>query len=390
MLESLKNIITTIKWSLLPAFLLLVGLCLYYMNTPYITELNNSVHITFFIITLLLLISMGIFNKFKPFYIALLTLISYITINYLKYKYNMEYLYSYEYQLLCALLPLNILFIYFIKQKLLFNNFSQYILIFIFSQISLSQHFGNIINRIPYIEINLNDISAYSMLIWISSLTTILIDVSRNETIEKYGIFYSTISIFLGLIYSSIPSGISTFYTTSSLILLCTSLLYIYHKYYHDSLNNVDSYNSYISHETSKLQDRLPFKYTVGIFSIDNRDKLEKVIGTNNLFKLEQMIVDCIYEFPHNISIYRYETTPELMIIFKNEIIKHAKEYAENIRHKIAASEFILSNNKKIKITISICLSEKTRLDYANNVAQRAHQGLQKAYRFNCNIVTVC
>ena len=45
---------------------------------------------------------------------------------------------------------------------------------------------------------------------------------------------------------------------------------------------------------------------------------------------------------------------------------------------------------KSIKITISVCISEKTRKDLdANEVTERTHNALQKNYRFNCNIVTI-
>ena len=101
------------------------------------------------------------------------------------------------------------------------------------------------------------------------------------------------------------------------------------------------------------------------------------------------MLVSHILKQPYNIEMYRYAAPNELIMVFKNEDAKHTMEYVDNIRHTIAASEFILSNGKNLKITISASVSEKTRLDLnATSVTTRAHNALQKAYRFNCNIVT--
>ncbi|MCI7421537.1 MAG: hypothetical protein MSS98_07740, partial [Alphaproteobacteria bacterium] len=103
----------------------------------------------------------------------------------------------------------------------------------------------------------------------------------------------------------------------------------------------------------------------------------------------EQMLVKRICEFPYGITIYRYIVPSELIMVFQNEDAKHTMEYAENIRHVIAAADFVFTNGKNLKITISISVSEKTRLDLnATDVTARAHNSLQKAYRFNCNIVT--
>ena len=101
------------------------------------------------------------------------------------------------------------------------------------------------------------------------------------------------------------------------------------------------------------------------------------------------MLVNRIREFSYDVTVYRYQVPSELIMVFKNEDAKHTMEYVDNIRHVVAASEFIFTNGKNIKITISASVSEKTRLDLnATSVTTRAHNALQKAYRFNCNIVT--
>ena len=79
--------------------------------------------------------------------------------------------------------------------------------------------------------------------------------------------------------------------------------------------------------------------------------------------ELEQMLVNRIREFSYDVTVYRYQVPSELIMVFKNEDAKHTMEYVDNIRHVVAASEFIFTNGKNIKITISASVSEKTRLD---------------------------
>ena len=62
-------------------------------------------------------------------------------------------------------------------------------------------------------------------------------------------------------------------------------------------------------------------------------------------------------------------------------------DYVEDIRRTLAGAEFIFYDKDSLKITVSICVSEKTRKDLnANEVISRAHIILQKANALNCNI----
>ena len=116
---------------------------------------------------------------------------------------------------------------------------------------------------------------------------------------------------------------------------------------------------------------------------------LFKIIGKEKIKNLEQLVVNSIIDMPYKLTLYRH-TEDELIMVFKNEDARHTKEYADNIRHNIAASEFILTGDKNLKITISVCVSEKTRKDRnAFEVIDRAHNALQKSYRYNCNVTTV-
>lgn len=382
---NLRYIMSTIKKSFLPAFLFACGMILFYAQNPYEENTSFSFHIAFYTVSFIGLSLLILINHSKPFFSFLTGVICYIALNWCKNKYGAAYISSIEYNWMCLILPLNLLIFYFLSPKKLQSRFSFYLLVFILAQLAFVQHFGDCIKALPNLDINFGAMPMEATAVWILILAPISIDISFKNTFITTGLFYADSCLFLGLMYSNTADGVTTFFLSFALILCCATFLGLYHQYNYDILENVGSYNSYLNRANNKF----PYKYTIGLFSIDNRDKLLKILGENKLQELEQMLVSHILKQPYNIEMYRYAAPNELIMVFKNEDAKHTMEYVDNIRHTIAASEFILSNGKNLKITISASVSEKTRLDLnATSVTTRAHNALQKAYRFNCNIVT--
>lgn len=382
---SLKYVMSTIKSSFFPAFLFAAGLVMFFAQNPYNFETSLSFHITFYSISVLGLALLILVNRSKPFFSYLIGTFCYIFLNLCKNKYGAEYQSSTEYLWLCFALPLNLLLFYFLEPCKLQSRRGFWFSVFLLAQPAFINHFGSIITHLPYLDINFGALPMEAAIVWIFVLVPLSIDISFKNTLLNTGLFYADCCLFMGFMYSDSASGTTTFFMSFSLILFWTAVFDLYHQYNYDVLENVGSYNAYLSHANNKF----PYKYTIGLFSIDNRDKLLKVIGERKIQELEQMLVKRICEFPYNIIIYRYLAASELIMVFQNEDAKHTMEYAENIRHVIAASDFVFTNGKKLKITISISVSEKTRLDLnATDVTARAHNSLQKAYRFNCNIVT--
>lgn len=381
--KNIRYTLSTIRNSFIPALIFATALIMYYAYNPYGQEYNTYLHIAFFIITTINLSLLYITNQSKPFFLILLSTICYITINNLKNTYGIEYIHSTEYLCISLFLPIYILILYYIPQRKLKQNYNKYLLIILFFQMALIQHYSHFINIIPYLNITIGTIPIIFLILWLILFVVLLINISTYNTLLNIGQFYTISSLFMGIIYPSI-SSLTTFFLCSSIISCYSIISELYHRYHFDYLENVGSFNSYLIHANTKF----PFKYTIAIFNIDNRDKLIKVIGNKKMQILEQLLVNKILEYPQDIAVYRYNEN-ELIIVFKNENAKHSIEYADTIRHDIAASEFILSHKTKIKITISICVSEKTRKDIdATEVTNRAHNALQKAYRFNCNITT--
>ena len=383
--ENLKYILSTIKNSFLPALFLLCGLVVYYIGNPYETGTLLFFHFSFLLVTALTIALLYIANRSKPMFTLLTGCVCYIVINHLKREYGDTFIFSPEFQCLCFALPLNIILLYYLPQSKLNTQRNIYVLLFLLLQAAILQHLCKFIKFIPYIDINVEAIPLWSCAIWTIALIPLIISASFKNTVLNTGMFYAAITLFMGLLYAQIPTGLTVFFLSFALILLCATILDLYRRYCYDSLENVWSKTRYLTHASAEF----PFKYTIALFAIDNRDKLSQAIGADKLQTLDQMIVNSIISMPYELTLYRYDDN-ELIMVFKNENARHAKEFADNIRHNIAASEFIFSNGKSLKITISVCVSEKTRKDRtAAEVTERAHNALQKNNHFNGNITTV-
>lgn len=382
---NLKYIFSTIKNSFLPALFLMLGLLMFYAENPYEEGLPLFFHYIFIAVTAITFSLLYIADRSKPLFSLLVGFVSYLIINSLKREYGDNFIFSYEFQCLCFFLPLNLTFLYFLPQVKLNTIRNTYLLLFLLFQACLLQHFGNFIKIIPHVDINIEAMPLWACAEWIIVLVIIMISSSYRNTHINTGLFYAYTTLAIGILYSATSSGLTTFFTSFAIILLCASVLSLYHHYHYDYLEHVGSKISYLNDARSKFL----YKYTVALFSIDNRDKLQQALGENKVRDLEQMVVNCILKMPYDLTLYRYNES-ELIMVFQNERAKHAKEFADNIRHNIAASEFITADGKNRRITVSICVSEKThKINKPDEVVQRAHDYLQKGHHFNCNITTI-
>ena len=383
--DNIKYIFSTIKSSFLPAVLLFLSLLLFYAENPYTEGLALTLHYLFLFFAAGTLLLLCIANQSKPFFSLLTGVVSYIIINQLKLQYGEDFVFSSEFRCLCFVLPLNLTLLYFMPPDKLQTARNKYLLLFLLFEAAVLSHTHQIFNHILHIEITLEAIPLWACMLWIVLLTPLAFNISFKNTIINTGQFYAATALFMGIIYSNTASGTTTFFLGFALILLCVTLLHLYRSYHFDYLENVGSRTAYTNHANSKF----PFKYTIALFSIDNRDKLVKAIGSAQCRVLDQMVVNKILEQPYALNLYRYNED-ELIMVFKNEDAKHVKEFADNIRRAIATTEFVFASRKSIKITISVCVSEKTRKDLnADEVTERTHNALQKNYRFNCNITTI-
>ena len=382
--NSIKYIFSTICGSFIPSMLLLSTLVFFYAQQPFEFPSAVLLHYLFLGISCFSLILLYIANQAKPFFTILLSLTAYLIINHLKMQYGASFTTTPEFQCLCFALPINLFILHMLPQTKLSANAGKFTLLVLLAEATFLQNTCGHMAQIPYIEITLEAIPLQAGAIWCVFLFLILITVCLKNTVFNTGQFYAGICIMMELIYADSTSGLVAFSFGSALILLSAVIIDLYKRYHYDHLEFVGSKNAYLSHAGSKF----PFKYTIALFSIDNRDKLLKIYGAKKVESLEQMVINKIRELPYELTFYRYNDA-ELIMVFKNEDARHTYEFAENIRRTIASLEFIFTSRKSLKITISICISEKTRKDLnASEVTDRAHNALHKNYRFNCNITT--
>lgn len=378
-----KYVMSTIKSSFLPAIIFAAGLCCFYAQNPYETFSVNFLHYAFLAISGFALCGLYTLNLSKPFFSLLCATICYFLISELKKANVDEYIFSPQYLWICFLLPFNLLLFYFIPQTRLKTKRNFYLFLGVLLQAALVENFGGFISQIPQINVMVESMPLYALIIWASAFIFLSLDISFKNTITNTGLFYADSCLMFGLIYSANTSGFVGFFFCFALIALITAILDLYKKYRYDILDNVSSYPTYLAHAANKF----PFKYTIGVFCVDNRDKILAELGYKYVKNLEQMLIDKITDMPYEISIYRFNSTHCIMV-FKNETAKRVMEYCENIRHDIAASEFIFPHNQTVKITISTCVCEKTRKDLnAAEVINRAYIKLKQHTKFNLNIL---
>lgn len=380
--NNVKYIFSTIKSSFIPAICFALGLLGFYAYYPYEQSSDYVLHYAFYSIAFISLGILYFVNRSKPFLTIMTGTVCYILLNKLKISLGANFNESAEYLWLCFLLPLNLAVFYFLPAGEIKNIRNFYLLLISLAEVVFVQKFGSFILQIPHIDIRFASMPMWAVIAWILFLVPMALDMSFRSTIVNTGLFYADMSLFFGLMYADTVSACTTFFFVFALILCLTAFLNLHHLYRYDYLEGVGSYQSYLAQAKSKF----PFKYTIGLLCIDNCDKIFEKTGKAKFRVLEQLIADKIKEFSYDIDVFRHQKN-ELILVFKNETAKQVMDYAEEIRRSFAGAEFIFTDKENLKITVSICVSEKTRKDLnASEVISRAHDTLQKANALNSNI----
>ncbi len=360
---------------------IVIAYCLVGQFTAQSTSLLHALFYTVNLATFLVLL---FFNQSKPaFYILSITL-GYIIINILKNTYGSEYLASPAYQNLCLFMLGNLLFFSLVPNRRLLSKSNFAFLLLICLQFSLGEHLTrhNIsLNLFSSIE---HGLSGLALILSGISLLILFAKMTLRGSLFDYGIFFATLCISLGVENSTTASGLSLFFTTATILLLYSLSRRLYSETYKDTLTGLDSRNSYII-QTKKF----PLKYSIGLISIDDYDKLASSFGRKAQNTFIKLIANQIQELEKEESIFRY-TDDEFIIVFRNMDKKETFNRLENIRRTIAAASFRYHPRRNpVKLTISAAVSEKKRSDADSfEVLQRAGKTLQKTRAFSHNVTS--
>ena len=376
-----RKTLTLCQNIIFPATFFCIAILLFYGLSTFSHEKLISLHISFYIFSSLSLLTLLYFNRQKLCFYIISIIICYILINLLK---NISTIPNNIIQNIFVLLPLNLLIFSQAPNYKLLSKISLYMLIFIFIEYSIIEKL--LINS--NLNISLLDSSSYflslSFILFIILNIVSLTQAIIQGTLISYAIFFSNLSIFIGIFYYGSATALALFFSLSVFLIFTSLCIDIYINTYQDTLTTLMTRKAFVN-QSSKF----PLKYTIGLVSIDDYDKLAYMFGKKRRNEIVKLIAQKLKSVEPDELLYRY-SPDQFIIIFKNEIKKDAYKRMENIRRQIAASSFELSGQKKTtKITISGCVSEKKRSDAnAIEVLVRANKTLQKALTFSHNLTS--
>ena len=356
----------------------------FYISGSFSETTNIVLHICFYLISLSSALTLLYFNQNKPIFFFLVIIVSYIFINLLKHTYNTEYISSSAYLNLSVLSPFCLLILYFFPEQPLLRRNNIWILLGLFIVFSIAENLAkyNIGLDIPISS--QSKLNIIAIICYTSLLLCPFINAIRNGSISDYNYFFAFLCQMLAFIYSDNSSGLVAFSLAAAMCLLSALAQNIYNSIYKDQLTGLDSRNSYIMHTK-----HLPLKYSLGIISIDDYDKIGSNFGRRIQNTLTKIIANKIIELEAEENIYRY-SPDEFVIVYKNLDKKESFERLEVIRRAIASAQFQYSPRRKtIKLTVSACIAEKKRSD-ANSfeVLVRADKLLKKTRKFSHNVTS--
>ena len=371
----LVKLLSCVKDSYLPAFIVLVVSFFCALNTTLQAPAVLSLNISFFVVCFLNLGLLFFFKDIKNTFLTFILLILYITLaKVFATSFVSE---SVIERWFMFIMPLNLLLISFLEQN---QKHSFYFLCFFLTEAALIENLClSGFSALP------DFIDIISYVLWLCLLLYLLVSVSMYPSIKNNAFFFECMLIFWALIHIQSPNLFLICLVGACFSNLITNIHKIIYEYFRDSVTGFYSKNSFPALDAKKL----PPKYTIAFFCIDNYHKILQVFKKNLTDKLTVMVLKRITELQPEALIYRLKDD-EFCFIFFEQDIKQTYETVENMRRLIAGTEFVLKKNKAIKLTITPVVSEKHRNDAnAAVVLERMHKNFDKRYKFTQNM-TFC
>ena len=384
-IHNLQQILPQVHNAQLPALIFGLALLGFYLYGDISTDSMLVFHGLFFFWAVASFAILIYFNRRKPVFYLLATVLAYIFINAFKRLYSLDYLSSPAYQNLCFFIPLNLGLFYFCPNRRLLTRNTVYWLLFILAEYALAEKLTSLsLTAAVYFSadsINLNSLS--TVLFCLLTIACFWRAIATGSIMDS-ALAYAGLNIFAGFYYSSSPAALTIFFCAATTTICYAVSKHIYYTTYTDIVTGLPGRNAYLKQSKS-----FPLKYSLGIICIDNFEHLQQVFGRRGSNALALMISMRLLETDNENPVYRC-SEDEFVIIFKNEDKKEGFERLEKIRRAIASAEFMLSNRKKgLKLTVSCCVSEKKRSDDNSlEVLLRARKALQKTYQFTQNVTT--
>ena len=380
----LKKMLYPVKNAYIYTAIFAFGAFFYFAFSPFSETLNYIFHIGFFACILLNFAVLITFNRGKSFFDTFIIFCSYVLlINIRKYG-GLIYWSSPDYCYLSSFLPLNLCYFLFWKNNAkLLSRKSIYVILALLTEYSalenLAVHNINLTLFPSFFGLNNFSFAVFAMVLLLSFIKMNQFD---GEIYKAY--FFKTLSLFFAFLLSVQISAICLFFFLSALILLVNTISSIYKDVFYDEQTGVFNKYSFFA----RARQIFPITYCVSVTRIDDCDAIIKEYGYKNFARVLKMSVAELCEANGVDGVYRIASNLFLLLFFdknKNE----GFEIMENIRRKIATSEFMLFHPKKsIKITITSAITEGKRSDSNNKTAiiSRAYDKIKSSLSQNVTL----
>ena len=305
----------------------------------------------------------------------------YVFINYTKREYGADFSQTIWFNYLITLFPLNLILFYMYGRFRFISSKSLHCVMLILLELGLVEFLGK--HNIS-LNIIIGKINVLAIFLFFCFLAVFLIKSIKTNNSYNYSTLYSTIAVATGIYFSDRASGLSLFFFASQLIIFIDLVFTLTYNYFYDENTRFYSRNSYLIKSKS-----FPFKYNLGIISIDNYDKLLKIFGYRKQKILTNLIAEVVQELTAEEVVFRY-APDQFVVLYKDKDNKESFTHLDNIRRIIAGLGFSFSAKQQpIKLTVSCSLAEKKRSDAgALEVLMRADKAMRKTLKFSHNVTS--
>lgn len=362
---------------------------------------------------IIILIGMGmswIFHHSREFNLFLLFIIIYITLS--NYIWNPELKVDSQlaYLLLVALIPINYLLNFLLKERGILNKFGIQRFILLAIQLYciawLLEHPYPPLKEyltFPLIKLSTYKVTAISQPLLASILivsVVILLKLLQTASILTSGILSSLIALSSALHFYQQTQIATIFIILAGLLIISSIIINAYSLAYLDELTNLPSRRAMVQNIST-----LGKRYSIAMVDVDHfkkfNDKYGHDIGDQVLKKLASQLRQV-----RGGKAFRYGGE-EFTVIFPNKTLSEAQLFCKELCKNVENSPFMLRNKKRPKslkdntkkknrdaipltITISIGLAERSAdLTTSDEVIKQADKALYKAKKNGRNQVAV-
>lgn len=380
----IKRIFYPIKNAYFSTAIFALGTFFYFAFSPFSDVLNSFFHIGFFVCAFLNFALLMTFNRSKTFFESAMVFCSYLLFINIKKIHGLAYWMTPEYCYLSAFIPLNLCYFMFWEnnQKLLSKK-TIYIFLALLVEYStfenLSIHNMNLLSFSSFFGLNNFSVGIFALVLIICFFK---MNKFGGEAYKAY--FFEILSLFFAFLLSFQTSAVCLFFFLTALITFVDSACSIYKEIFYDNITCALNKRSFFV----RAKQVFPIRYCVSVTRIDDCDTIIRDYGYKSFYKVLKMSVAQLCEAEGNSGVYRISPNLFLLLFFdktKNE----GFEIMENIRRKIATSEFITYHPKNnIKITITSAVTEGRRSDAANKAAiiSRAYDKIKSSLSQNVTL----